>query len=59
MADLQGVGSNRILEHLEEWNKLLQHSSLAKRTPDTAIESEDEDAPSDRSSVVARRRRKA
>ncbi|WP_157081279.1 hypothetical protein [Novosphingobium naphthalenivorans] len=59
LAGKLGVCSNHILDHLEEWGKLLQHSSLARMKPENANEKKDGDAPCNRHPAAAQRRRKA
>ena len=59
MADLQGVGSNRLAEILQAWNEVLQHSSLGRGVLEPVNESKDGSAPRDAIRAVGRRRKAA
>lgn len=59
LADLLGASSNRLTEILEDWNKVLQKSSLGRNTPDNQNERKDDSAPRDSRPAAVRRRRTA
>ncbi len=59
MADLLGASSNRLTEILEDWNKVLQKSSLGRNAPDNQNERKDDSAPHGSRPAAVRRRRTA
>lgn len=59
MADLLSASSNRLTEILEDWNKVLQKSSLGRNTPDNQNERKDGSAPRGSRPAAVRRRRTA
>jgi hypothetical protein len=59
VADLLGANSNRLTEILEDWNKVLQKSSLGRNTPDNQNERKDDSAPRGSRPAAVRRRRTA
>jgi hypothetical protein len=59
LADLLSASSNRLAEILEDWNKVLQKSSLGQNLPDNEIEGKDGSAPRVSRPAAVRRRRTA
>lgn len=57
MAGLRVDDSNRLVEILKSWNRVLQQSSRANLQPANTDEGKDGDAPCDSLPVAVRRRR--
>jgi hypothetical protein len=58
MVHSNGVFTNQILEVLEGWERILQHTSLSRTFDPDSLEGEDEHAPCDRPAVARTRRRR-